>query len=334
MDKLGGRSLEGANNTPSRGKHNLVIRPNVFLNPFIRGSLPRSRRQRKRNSICRNARARRHRQRTMLQFVSSNPSITPGGTTAVLVPSSGMCGPMGHLPNPDTLTQCVLLPMQLTQDQGPSLATTDDSSNTTASRLTSGFAHQKSSTTAHPESSNSSSCKASSKRRISFSGYIIPKQQSAGVSRRNERERNRVKQVNLGFEKLRQHVPSGQKNKKMSKVDTLRGAVEYIKQLQEILDQTERREADFLDDVIKGIKTDETEVATPSSSQQRSRSGSASDNSLASPGSSYDSPTSYSSGSLEQAQESPESTDQDIQPSMLFPGGDFNLMDLTSWLEQ
>lgn len=53
--------------------------------------------------------------------------------------------------------------------------------------------------------------------------------------RRNERERNRVKMVNLGFSTLRQHVPNGAKNKKMSKVETLRSAVDYIKQLQKVL---------------------------------------------------------------------------------------------------
>lgn len=58
------------------------------------------------------------------------------------------------------------------------------------------------------------------------------------VARRNERERNRVKMVNLGFATLRQHVPNGAKNKKMSKVETLRSAVEYIRQLQKVLGQT------------------------------------------------------------------------------------------------
>lgn len=53
--------------------------------------------------------------------------------------------------------------------------------------------------------------------------------------RRNERERNRVKMVNLGFSTLRQHVPNGAKNKKMSKVETLRSAVDYIKKLQKVL---------------------------------------------------------------------------------------------------
>ena len=45
--------------------------------------------------------------------------------------------------------------------------------------------------------------------------------------------------VNLGFAKLRDHVPEGKKNKKMSKVDTLRAAVDYIKQLQKLLDGDE-----------------------------------------------------------------------------------------------
>jgi achaete-scute complex protein len=58
----------------------------------------------------------------------------------------------------------------------------------------------------------------------------------AAVARRNERERNRVKLVNLGFATLREHVPAGQKNKKMSKVDTLKSAVDYIKYLQTLLD--------------------------------------------------------------------------------------------------
>ncbi|GBM27567.1 hypothetical protein AVEN_97081-1 [Araneus ventricosus] len=62
--------------------------------------------------------------------------------------------------------------------------------------------------------------------------------QPAAVARRNERERNRVRLVNLGFATLRQHVPSTTKNKKMSKVDTLKSAVEYIKRLQELLGET------------------------------------------------------------------------------------------------
>lgn len=55
------------------------------------------------------------------------------------------------------------------------------------------------------------------------------------VSRRNARERKRVKMVNDGFATLRNHVPSGKKNKKLSKVETLKSAAEYIHQLQSIL---------------------------------------------------------------------------------------------------
>ncbi|KAK5644282.1 hypothetical protein RI129_008127 [Pyrocoelia pectoralis] len=66
------------------------------------------------------------------------------------------------------------------------------------------------------------------------------------VARRNARERNRVKQVNNGFANLRQHIPnyiaaafesnSGKTgNKKLSKVETLRMAVEYIRSLEKLL---------------------------------------------------------------------------------------------------
>ncbi|XP_063797690.1 achaete-scute homolog 2-like [Pseudophryne corroboree] len=59
---------------------------------------------------------------------------------------------------------------------------------------------------------------------------------SSTSERRNERERNRVKLVNMGFAKLRQHVPQAQgPNKKLSKVETLRSAVEYIRALQSLL---------------------------------------------------------------------------------------------------
>ncbi|XP_031240536.1 achaete-scute homolog 2 [Mastomys coucha] len=67
------------------------------------------------------------------------------------------------------------------------------------------------------------------------SGATEASSSSAAVARRNERERNRVKLVNLGFQALRQHVPHGGANKKLSKVETLRSAVEYIRALQRLL---------------------------------------------------------------------------------------------------
>ncbi|CAG9761914.1 unnamed protein product [Ceutorhynchus assimilis] len=69
--------------------------------------------------------------------------------------------------------------------------------------------------------------------------------QPIAVARRNARERNRVKQVNNGFANLRQRIPNfiaqafetnnGRGNKKLSKVETLRMAVEYIRSLEDVL---------------------------------------------------------------------------------------------------
>ncbi|XP_013775454.1 achaete-scute homolog 1a-like [Limulus polyphemus] len=69
--------------------------------------------------------------------------------------------------------------------------------------------------------------------------YALSPCRPAAVARRNQRERNRVRLVNLGFATLRQHVPNNTKNKKMSKVETLRSAVEYIRQLQKLLSQND-----------------------------------------------------------------------------------------------
>ena len=63
--------------------------------------------------------------------------------------------------------------------------------------------------------------------------HSVKKQQTASVVKRNLRERTRVRGVNDGFGNLRLHVPD-LKNKS-SKVETLRGAIEYIKQLKELL---------------------------------------------------------------------------------------------------
>ncbi|KAF5277895.1 hypothetical protein FQA39_LY06047 [Lamprigera yunnana] len=94
------------------------------------------------------------------------------------------------------------------------------------------------------------------KRKIQFIPHSGPNIQPASVARRNARERNRVKQVNNGFAALRQHIPptvltaySPQNantaatgrgaNKKLSKVETLKMAVEYIRSLQQMLEDHE-----------------------------------------------------------------------------------------------
>lgn len=75
---------------------------------------------------------------------------------------------------------------------------------------------------------------------------LINSIQQASIARRNARERNRVKQVNDGFVNLRNHLPQEMvkarlgkvkknANKKVSKVDTLKMAVEYISHLEDIL---------------------------------------------------------------------------------------------------
>lgn len=63
----------------------------------------------------------------------------------------------------------------------------------------------------------------------------------AFIQKRNERERQRVKCVNQGYAKLRDHLPGSTGEKRLSKVETLRAAIRYIKYLQSLVDG-ERRE--------------------------------------------------------------------------------------------
>jgi len=63
--------------------------------------------------------------------------------------------------------------------------------------------------------------------------HSVKKMQTPSVARRNARERNRVKGVNDGFGFLKKHVPN--MKSKSSKVETLRGAIEYIKELRRVL---------------------------------------------------------------------------------------------------
>ncbi|XP_049281377.1 achaete-scute complex protein T8 [Anopheles funestus] len=77
-----------------------------------------------------------------------------------------------------------------------------------------------------------------------------PRSGVSAVERRNARERNRVQQVNNGFAALRQRIPdeiaeafeagttARGVHKKLSKVETLRMAVEYIKSLERLLEHS------------------------------------------------------------------------------------------------
>ncbi|XP_071530051.1 uncharacterized protein [Panulirus ornatus] len=59
------------------------------------------------------------------------------------------------------------------------------------------------------------------------------------VARRNARERRRVQSVNVAFARLRRVVPfTSGRSKRVSKVKTLQGAIDYIYQLQDLLEDT------------------------------------------------------------------------------------------------
>ncbi|GFG29525.1 hypothetical protein Cfor_00801 [Coptotermes formosanus] len=96
------------------------------------------------------------------------------------------------------------------------------------------------------------------------------------VARRNARERNRVKQVNNGFATLRQHIPpsvsstytsanaqsGGRSNKKLSKVETLRMAVDYIRSLQQLLSMDDN---DPNSNIQISHSPDSSDVSSPTS---------------------------------------------------------------------
>jgi len=91
------------------------------------------------------------------------------------------------------------------------------------------------------------------KKKYNYGSMQYPATQTASVQRRNARERNRVKQVNNGFSNLRQHIPQtiittltkGGRgaSKKLSKVDTLKMAVEYIRGLKDLLEDGENSDS-------------------------------------------------------------------------------------------
>ncbi|XP_022526872.2 achaete-scute homolog 4 [Astyanax mexicanus] len=58
----------------------------------------------------------------------------------------------------------------------------------------------------------------------------------AFIRKRNERERQRVRCVNEGYARLREHLPHEFEDKRLSKVETLRAAISYIKHLQNLLE--------------------------------------------------------------------------------------------------
>lgn len=76
------------------------------------------------------------------------------------------------------------------------------------------------------------------------------------VRRRNERERDRVKCVNEGYAVLKEHLPIERKNKRVSKVEILRFAIDYISHLKDLLEDSDDSESDSIG------KTDKSKIAS------------------------------------------------------------------------
>lgn len=91
----------------------------------------------------------------------------------------------------------------------------------------------------------------SRRRRSSSTRSSVKAKEPEVVARRNARERRRVKLVNDGFLRLRKHVPTDPKNKKLSKVKTLRSAIDYIRHLQQLLNQASKNSTLQLPDFSK-----------------------------------------------------------------------------------
>ncbi|KAL9984164.1 hypothetical protein ACROYT_G006431 [Oculina patagonica] len=83
----------------------------------------------------------------------------------------------------------------------------------------------------------------------------------AFIRKRNERERIRVRHVNEGYARLREHLPDEPTDKRMSKVETLRAAIRYIKHLESLLDVGKDGKQDK--------NTEETEKRQESTEEER-----------------------------------------------------------------
>ncbi|XP_056281442.1 achaete-scute homolog 4 [Pseudoliparis swirei] len=79
-------------------------------------------------------------------------------------------------------------------------------------------------------------------RRLSYFPLHVPlgvcdySFEPAFIRKRNERERHRVRCVNEGYARLREHLPQELEDKRLNKVETLRAAIDHIKRLQSLLD--------------------------------------------------------------------------------------------------
>lgn len=91
------------------------------------------------------------------------------------------------------------------------------------------------------------------------------------VARRNARERRRVMAVNNAFTRLRRHVPCENRNKRISKVKTLKIAIDYIYYLQDLIEEHDHQT--MLEDQMRtqiNQRTSGNYVSPPQSAQNSS----------------------------------------------------------------
>ena len=211
---------------------------------------------------------------------------------------------------PNVITTCFILPMPFNPSGTPTTtpALISSGGSRTCKRL-------------YPKTSTTTKDLLRCKRRIDFAGlsYTLPKPKTESVARRNERERNRVRLVNQSFSRLRDHVPETIRQKKSSKVDTLKSAVDYIRCLQQMLDDSDAVNAAF------GNTVSTTMPLQPDLHQLSS--GYSSDCSGSSPGSSPGHTPGHASS------HSGYTTDSSVNSVESLSAEDVDLLDFASWFQ-
>ena len=213
---------------------------------------------------------------------------------------------------PNVITTCFILPMPFNPNATPTTTTPallSTGGSRTCKRL-------------YPKTSTTTKDLLRCKRRIDFAGlsYTLPKPKTESVARRNERERNRVRLVNQSFSRLRDHVPEAIRQKKSSKVDTLKSAVDYIRCLQQMLDDSDAVNAAF-----GNTATSPAPLQQPDMRQLSS--GYSSDCSGSSPGSSPGHTPGHTSS------HSGYTTDSSVNSVDSLSAEDVDLLDFASWFQ-
>ena len=73
--------------------------------------------------------------------------------------------------------------------------------------------------------------------------YFSGRRGTETISKRNERERKRVRLISEGFCELRKHVVIQPRNRKLPKLQILRRAILYIKNLEEMIRESDLQNA-------------------------------------------------------------------------------------------